>query len=416
MATINFLYRSTKEEAPLNIRLLYRTNTGKDMVLGGRTKLKVSKDYWVNKHFKKRTNDIDIINKRVEVNQELAKIESFVLGRFNEAQPEEINKQWLNRSVELYYNPTPEEKPLPTNLIPYIEYYLEAKKNEHSKASVKKINVIKHKLERYEETTQKQITIKEVNPEFANELKTYLIEQGYANNTVARDIRYIKTFCNHARKNGIEISLKIEDIKAKYQPTKGTYLTLEDIALIETPSAEVELSDSLENVRKWFLISYYTGQRISEFMRFSMDMVRIENNVPLLEFKQHKTGKLMTLPLSKRTLEILKSNPHPISHTKYNKRIKELAKEVGITYDIEGSLKVETEEGSGVYRKVFGVYPKYKLVSSHIGRRSFGTNNYGKIPTSFLKYVTGHATESMFLEYIGKSNKDIALELYKYMM
>ena len=59
-------------------------------------------------------------------------------------------------------------------------------------------------------------------------------------------------------------------------------------------------------------------------------------------------------------------------------------------------------------------YEKCELVSSHIGRRSFASNNYGIIPTSFLMYITGHTTEGMFLTYIGKSNKDIAMELTSY--
>ena len=42
------------------------------------------------------------------------------------------------------------------------------------------------------------------------------------------------------------------------------------------------------------------------------------------------------------------------------------------------------------------------------------SNNYGKIPTSFLMCMTGHSTEKMFLTYIGKSNKDIAMELTNY--
>jgi hypothetical protein len=60
------------------------------------------------------------------------------------------------------------------------------------------------------------------------------------------------------------------------------------------------------------------------------------------------------------------------------------------------------------------MYEKCDLCSSHIGRRSFSSNKYGIIPTSFLKYITGHSTEEMFLTYIGKSNKDIAMELTKY--
>ena len=81
---------------------------------------------------------------------------------------------------------------------------------------------------------------------------------------------------------------------------------------------------------------------------------------------------------------------------------------------VTGSKKLETEKGSKIYRKTEGTYEKWKLVTSHIGRRSFATNFYGVIPTSYLIYVTGHTTEKMFLTYIGKSNKDIALELTKY--
>ena len=69
------------------------------------------------------------------------------------------------------------------------------------------------------------------------------------------------------------------------------------------------------------------------------------------------------------------------------------------------------DNNSGQFRKKSGVYPKWKLVSSHIGRRSFATNFYGEIPTTYLTYITGHSTESMFLKYIGKSNKDKAMEM-----
>lgn len=49
-----------------------------------------------------------------------------------------------------------------------------------------------------------------------------------------------------------------------------------------------------------------------------------------------------------------------------------------------------------------------------IGRRSFATNNYGFIPTSLLFNVTGHSTEAMFLEYIGKTVTEKAIQLAEY--
>ena len=60
------------------------------------------------------------------------------------------------------------------------------------------------------------------------------------------------------------------------------------------------------------------------------------------------------------------------------------------------------------------MFEKWELVTSHIGRRSFATNNYGRIPTSLLINVTGHSTETMFLEYIGKTVTEKAIQLAEY--
>ena len=192
------------------------------------------------------------------------------------------------------------------------------------------------------------------------------------------------------------------------------YLTIEDITAIEKIE-ENKLSDSLKNVRDWLIISCFTGQRISDFMRFNSEMIRIENDKKLIEFKQVKTGKLMTVPLHPKVIEILDKNngsfPYPISDQKYNDYLKEVCEIAGLTTMVKGSKLIET---NGLFRKVSKEYRKCDLVSSHIGRRSFATNFYGKIPTTYLIYVTGHSSEEMFLNYIGKSNKDLALEILNY--
>ena len=45
---------------------------------------------------------------------------------------------------------------------------------------------------------------------------------------------------------------------------------------------------------------------------------------------------------------------------------------------------------------------KWEVVGTHVGRRSFATNFYGKIPTALIMSVTGHLTESSFLMYIDR--------------
>ena len=426
MATVTFRYRSKKPIAPITVRFLHRINENNDVDITSISKYFIQKVYWTKHHKLTRPRDIDIINKQTEVRKELLKIETFVINSFvglDTLQQEQVNKQWLVNTLHTYYNPvTPEqeEPKLPTTLIEYIEVYKASKKNEVQLSTIKKLNVIKRKLERFQqENNNKPILIKDVNLNFKIEIENYMLKQGYAPNTIAREIKYIKAFCVHARKNGLETSSQLEDIKGKPIPITSIYLTKKEIELIIDKE---DLNDKLKNIRSWFLISYYTGQRISDFLRFNMEMVRFEyvekanKEIPLLEFTQKKTGKIMTVPVNQKLLKILQENPKPISEPKYNLYLKELCEEVGITQLVKGSKKLETKEGSGIYRKKEGVYKKCDLVSSHIGRRSFATNNYGDgTPTSSLMYITGHSTEEMFLTYIGKSNKTLAIESYNYL-
>ncbi|MNT12496.1 hypothetical protein D3C72_1474230 [compost metagenome] len=147
-------------------------------------------------------------------------------------------------------------------------------------------------------------------------------------------------------------------------------------------------------------------------------MIRIEDGQSLIEFTQKKTGKIMTIPVHPKVIEVLNKRngvfPYAISSQKYNDYIKIVCEIAEITEMVTGSKLTETYEDSGIYRKENGTFRKCDLVSSHIGRRSFATNFYGTIPTSLLINITGHSTEVMFLSYIGKSNKDLAKETFKY--
>ena len=121
----------------------------------------------------------------------------------------------------------------------------------------------------------------------------------------------------------------------------------------------------------------------------------------------------MTIPLSKKVMAILKKRkgnfPYKISDQRYNEHIKKVCDKAGLDSPIKAGL-IDKETN----RKKLGTYPKWMLVSSHIGRRSFATNYYGIIPTPLLIGVTGHSTEQQFLEYIGKSDSQKAMQLADY--
>ena len=54
-------------------------------------------------------------------------------------------------------------------------------------------------------------------------------------------------------------------------------------------------------------------------------------------------------------------------------------------------------------KSYLGHFTKHQLLPSHDLRRSFATNDYGKIPTPILMKLTGHSRKSRFLEYVGKN-------------
>lgn len=412
MASINFLYRSTKDKSNLSLRLLFRYN-GKDYVFGSKTKLEVEKTYW-NKQHKKKSKDITITNKQTEINIELNKIENHILGAFNSADPDKVNKEWISYQVDLYYNPTQKEKTIPTDLINYIDFYIDYRKDEVKKTSLKKFNVIKHKLQKLEKFRKKQILILDINNDFKNEFVSYCKNELYSQNTIQRELAIIKTFCIHARFLGLETHYQLDSLRLDKAKVEKIYLTFEELSRIEEINSD-ELTVSLDNAKDWLIISCYSGQRISDFMRFTENQIRMEEGKHFLEFTQMKTSKLTTIPIHPKILEILKKRngkfPYRISDQKYNDYVKEVCKLAGIDEIVKGSKLLETEKGN---RKQEGLYKKYELVTSHIGRRSFATNFYGKIPTTYLINITNHSSEAMFLNYIGKSNKDLAKETFKY--
>jgi integrase len=409
MASINLLIQGKKNPSVIYVRL----RDGRSLDIKAKTNYHIDPTNWDDKEqkpFKKLLKDIDFAN----LDTDLASLKTNLLKEYNKSKGVKVvDIQWLNDFV----NPPQVGVKHPDKLVGYIDTFIEFKKNDVKKATIVKCNVIKHLLERYEQHTKSTLYIRDIDAKFKMDFERYSIDIGYAPNTTARNIRFIKTFCKHAKTNGIETHHQLDGIKAKYHKVDNIYLNLKEITSVENIKPK-DLTDALDNARDWLLISCYCGQRVSDFLRFEKSMIRYEKNktgilTPLIEFTQVKTDKIMTIPLHPKIMEILKKYdgdfPRKISDQKYNEHIKKVCQAAKITEPTHG-VKFDHD----IKKKVEKDYKKWELVSSHIGRRSFATNNYGSIPTSFLMFVTGHTTETMFLTYIGKSNKDIAMELTNY--
>lgn len=425
MATVNYLYRSKKDESYLNLRLLF-THNSNNFQIGGKTKIQVSKDYWENIHHRKRINEPDLSKYRNDLNSDLTELSNFILKHFNEANPNEVDKEWLSDTIERYYNPKPE---IPSRLIHFFDWLMELKKNEYSEANKKIMKKIKNKVILFEKYKNKKVLISDVNYSFKYDYLDFAtngVRKPYALTTIEAHFKVIRSVVYEAERQGKEITLKKSDLtidkdKIKREEIPEIYLNETELEKLK----RMEFNDQeLTDARDWLLISCYTGQRISDFMRFNSEMIRRNDKGQyFIDFKQLKTQKDATIPFIKEAREIINKRdgefPPKFTFSKYNELIKEVCRRAKFNKPTKG--KIRTFIGKDPknpkkedFRDVAGTYPKWQLVSSHIGRRSFATNYYLKKPTHILIQFTKHSTERQFLEYVKKSDMEKAGDAYKY--
>lgn len=428
MAAIKYYYRSTKKNAPITARLRFRHNS-KDYTIDSNSAIMIysreelsknpdlnGKHYWEKQHSTTRLKDFDLINKRAELSNILNRLENHILHFFKLIPPEQANKEWLEGVIKDFHNPNNEDE-IPNTLIEFIDYYLKMNTNIQYGTS-KKFITLKNKIsERKNQLSNGGIILlSDINDNFR--IKYQNIYSDYNLNTISRDLTNIKTLLRFAESKNKHVNNEVLNWKLKVNKTPFVYLS--EVELQKLYDLQ-ELPEHLDNVRDWLIISCFCGQRISDFMRFNKSMItKTKNaknkNITLIEFTQVKTKTNITLPLHKKVLDILKKRngdfPRPISSQKYNDYIKEVCKEAKLFEKVNGSKITINEEG--YKRTESGMFEKWELVSSHIGRRSFATNNFGRIPTSLIMSATGHTSEKMFLSYIQKTQRDQALSLADY--
>jgi integrase len=265
---------------------------------------------------------------------------------------------------------------------------------------------------RYEQEVGKGkiILIKEINLAFVEKYKTWLFEKGYSVNYVGSNLTFIKTICFDASRNDIEISTQLKSIKGiseRKKPDEIVFLSeAEQEAIKNTPLTK----EGLLNARKWLLLGCLIGQRGGDLLEITPINIKELQGMKIVELKQQKTGKLVAIPLLPDALELLESGlPYKISLALFNRHLKEICQEAQLNTPTQGLERVKGQKVS-----IKGIFPKHQIISSHVCRRSFASNFYGRIPTPILMNITAHSTEEMFLAYIGKTTYDNAYQMLQY--
>ena len=419
MATVNFLLRSAKKEASINVNIL-----GSDWRVRLSTGVKIPTDIWDTKkgwftsYYNKpqaETIRYDILKNQLEEIKNSIELHLAKYGKIEDEDVKIIISQAKTKKVS--------KANVPTRMHEYLPFLMEQMKagirktdrgTSYSHGTLKNWkSFLGNWNEFQEEIYNRKLTFAEVDNDVYSRFVDYLtIEKDFTAETLKTRISTLKAFLNYAYKDKVHDNRDFDDFSKNFPNAEGKrpYLDMQELDALYN----LELSDDmLSKVRDLFLIGCYTAQRVSDYSRITKeDIVTLKNGKLALSTYQQKTKTKVKVPFideDKATailerwnydLPKLGSNPDVL----INRHIKAICRMAGI---IE-PFTTETMRGGKVVRETSD---KCDLITTHTARRSALTILYrtGKFTTSELMYYSGHQSEKAFRGYICLSDDEQAI-------
>ncbi len=236
------------------------------------------------------------------------------------------------------------------------------------------------------------------------------IEQQYSDNYCGQLLKLLKIILRDAEKSGLEVHPYSNYIESFKQKNSDRILHILNPSEIKALKGLKHIPAAYTDSYNWLLIGLCIGQRVSDLLKLSPDNLRKAPSGLYIDILQQKTKKSVTVGVADPlVIELLENEfPRKVSQVVFNKQIKALCRMAGINELVPGF-----KNNPKTRRKEIVTAPKHEFITSHIMRRSFASNYYGKIETPLLMNITGHSKESTFLTYIGThQNKDALADLF----
>ena len=235
-----------------------------------------------------------------------------------------------------------------------------------------------------------------------NDYVTYLREvREMRNSTIGKQLSFLKWFLRWAFKKGLHLNNAYDSYKPKLKSTqkKIIFLTWEELNKLrefEIPAAK----QALDRVRDVFLFQCFTGLRYSDVFNLRKSDIKGDH----IEVTTVKTSDSLIIELNNHSKAILDKYKDVafeddkvlpvITNQKMNDYLKELAELAGIDEPVRQTYYRGNE-------RIDEVTPKYVLLGTHAGRRTFICNALALgIPPQVVMKWTGHSDYKAMKPYI----------------
>ena len=235
-----------------------------------------------------------------------------------------------------------------------------------------------------------------------NNYVTYLRDvKEMRNSTIGKQLSFLKWFLRWAFKKGVHQNNAYDSYKPKLKSTqkKIIFLTWEELNKLrefEIPAAK----RALDRVRDVFLFQCFTGLRYSDVFNLRRSDIKGDH----IEVTTVKTSDSLIIELNNHSKAILDKYKDVafeddkvlpvITNQKMNDYLKELAELAGIDEPVRQTYYRGNE-------RIDEVTPKYALLGTHAGRRTFICNALALgIPPQVVMKWTGHSDYKAMKPYI----------------
>ena len=314
--------------------------------------------------------------------------------------PEQIKEAFNALHKPVSEEPKPKKEALPCDFFQVFDDFVEdcGRQSNWTDSTFEKFAAVKNHLTNFREG----LTFEFFDERGLNDYVGYLRDvKEMRNTTIGKQLSFLKWFLRWAFKKGVHQNNAYDSYKPKLKSTQKkiiflTWNELNRLREFKIPSNK----QALERVRDVFLFQCFTGLRYSDVFNLRRSDIKGDH----IEVTTVKTSDSLIIELNNHSKAILDKYKDVafeddkvlpvITNQKMNDYLKELAEMAGIDEPVRQTYYKGNE-------RIDDVTPKYALLGTHAGRRTFICNALALgIPPQVVMKWTGHSDYKAMKPYI----------------
>lgn len=314
--------------------------------------------------------------------------------------PEQIKEAFNALHKPVSEEPKPKKEALPCDFFQVFDDFVEdcGRQSNWTDSTFEKFAAVKNHLTNFREG----LTFEFFDERGLNDYVGYLRDvKEMRNTTIGKQLSFLKWFLRWAFKKGVHQNNAYDSYKPKLKSTqkKIIFLTWDELNRLREFKIPFN-KQALERVRDVFLFQCFTGLRYSDVFNLRRSDIKGDH----IEVTTVKTSDSLIIELNNHSKAILDKYKDVafeydkvlpvITNQKMNDYLKELAELAGIDEPIRQTYYKGNE-------RIDDVTPKYALLGTHAGRRTFICNALALgIPPQVVMKWTGHSDYKAMKPYI----------------